>query len=97
METEAAVKLTAAETKAREREEREKRRLEEEEKQAQKKRQREVDLVKRREERDRAKQERDCFGRLASKKFTCGVCSVRARVNDEREGVEWYGCDRGDK
>jgi len=89
-------KLAAAETRASVREESKKRRLEEEEKQAQKRRQREKDLVKRREERERAKQERDSFGRLASKKFTSGVCSVRARVNDEREGVEWYGCDRGD-
>jgi len=47
-------------------------------------------------ERERAKQKRERFGRLASKKFTCGVCSVRARVNDEREGVKWYGCDRGE-
>jgi len=86
-ETEAAAKLAAAETRARVREESKNRRLEEEEKQAQKRRQRE-DLVKRREERERAKQEIDRFGRLASKKLTCGVCSVRTRVNDEREGVE---------
>ena len=40
--------------------------------------------------------EEDCgekIGRLAAKKFTCGVCGERGRVTDEANGIEWYGCD----
>jgi len=47
-----------------------------------------------REERARAGQETtDRYRRLACRRLTCGVCDVRAIVNDEREGVEWYGRD----
>ncbi|XP_060568533.1 uncharacterized protein LOC132727140 [Ruditapes philippinarum] len=31
--------------------------------------------------------------RLASPIYTCGVCSVRGRVDDEAHGIEWVGCD----
>ena len=47
-----------------------------------------------REERTRSRQETtDRYRRLAYRRLTCGVCGVRAIVNDEREGVEWYGRD----
>jgi len=95
-ETKAAAKVVAAETRAREREGGKNKRLEEEEKRAEKRRQRKEELVKPREGWASAKQVRDRVGRLPSKTFTCGVCSVRARVNDELEGVACYGCDRGD-
>ncbi|XP_053379138.1 chromatin assembly factor 1 subunit A-like [Mercenaria mercenaria] len=32
-------------------------------------------------------------GRLAAKKFTCGVCGETGRMIDEMNGVKWYGCE----
>ena len=55
----------------------------------------------RREEEKMLKEQRkqaDCIrkavgGRLAPKKFTCGVCGERGRLNDEMNDVMWYGCE----
>jgi len=88
--------MLEAETGAREREGGKNKRLEEEEKRAEKRRQRKEELVKPREGWASVKHVRYRFGRLASKTFTCEVCSVRARAKSELEGVACYGCDRGD-
>ncbi|XP_060560005.1 axoneme-associated protein mst101(2)-like [Ruditapes philippinarum] len=49
------------------------------------------------ERRERQKKDeqirRAVCGRLANRKFTCGVCGERGRMNDELNGVMWYGCD----
>ena len=59
-----------------------------------------VERKKRREERKKKEQEREeekmkkaVGGCLAHRRYTCAVCGERGRVNDELNGVMWYGCD----
>ncbi|XP_053381964.1 uncharacterized protein LOC128549365 [Mercenaria mercenaria] len=87
----------------REKEEKEERQRQREERRIQRQKEEEERLVKRqkREEDRRSKalskemdrMKRAVGGRLAAKKFTCSVCGERGRMNDEINGVMWYGCD----
>ncbi|XP_052783979.1 uncharacterized protein LOC128219880 [Mya arenaria] len=95
-ETEAAERKVAAETRVKEREEKRKQRLDHEAERLSKRQRREHEKREKDLERENLRRERQTFGRLADKKYTCGLCGIRARVNDEKEGVEWYGCDRAE-
>jgi len=92
-ETEEEARRVAAEDRAKMKEERRQKRLEDEEQKKAKRQKKEEERQKREDERRRVREERDARGRLADIKYTCGVCGVRARVNDELLGIEWYGCD----
>ena len=60
---------------------------------AAKRQKRETEKDEREREKLRERERKEKFGKLADKKYTCGVCGVRGRVYDELYGVEWYGCD----
>ncbi|XP_053395662.1 mitogen-activated protein kinase 7-like [Mercenaria mercenaria] len=87
----------------REKEEKEERQRQREERRIQRQKEEEERLVKRQkremERRSKAlskemvRMKRAVGGRLAAKKFTCGVCGGRGRMNDEINGVMWYDCD----
>lgn len=85
--------------KRQKREEERKRKLEEKEKKAAEKKK--VKKVKKAQQTDvetevTINESGDCgekIGRLAAKKFTCGICGERGRVTDAGNGIEWYGCD----
>jgi len=71
-------------------EERKQKRLEEKKAKRQKKGE---ENQKNEEKRRRVREETAVRGRLSDIKYTCGVCGMHARVNDELHGIEWYGCD----
>ncbi|KAH3698902.1 hypothetical protein DPMN_073847 [Dreissena polymorpha] len=49
-------------------------------------------LARKQERKKNADEKRD-RGKLANKKFTCGVCCMRGRVLDKSKGIVWFGCD----
>ncbi|XP_052284973.1 uncharacterized protein LOC127881261 [Dreissena polymorpha] len=49
-------------------------------------------LAREQEQKKKADEKMD-RGKLANKKFTCGVCCMRGRVLDESKGIVWFGCD----
>ncbi|XP_060592326.1 uncharacterized protein LOC132747033 [Ruditapes philippinarum] len=70
-----------------------KQKIAEDELKAAKKQKRETEKNEREQEKLRERERKEKFGKLADRKYTCGVCGVRGRVFDEQNGVEWYGCD----
>jgi hypothetical protein len=70
-----------------------KQKLVEDELKAAKRQKRETEKNEREQEKLRERERKEKFGKLADKKYTCGVCGERGRVYDEQYGVEWYGCD----
>ncbi|XP_060575063.1 uncharacterized protein LOC132732603 [Ruditapes philippinarum] len=65
------------------------------EEKVEKKKRREAEKKKKEQELKEERMKKAVGGRLAHKRFTCAVCGERGRVNDEVNGVMWYGCDDG--
>lgn len=61
-----------------------------------KRQKREEERVQKDLERQRQKEEKATYGRLADAKYTCGVCGVRGRVRDDAMGIRWFGCESGE-
>ncbi|XP_053381705.1 uncharacterized protein LOC123536821 [Mercenaria mercenaria] len=94
-EREAAQMKKQEEKKVRdeEREIRRKKKLEDDEMKVEKRRRKEAEKAEKEQEKLKEKERKEKYGKLTEKKYTCGVCDVRGRINDEMYGIEWYGCD----
>ncbi|XP_053405143.1 uncharacterized protein LOC128558894 [Mercenaria mercenaria] len=75
-----------------EREIRRKKKLEDDEMKAEKRRRKEAEKTEEEQEKLKEKERKEKYGKLAEKKYRCGVCDIRGRINDEMYGIEWYGC-----